>query len=141
MPENKKLRVVIDTNILVSSLIGKEVSALNDYLIQENIILLFSKESFAELSDVMNRPKLKKLFTKNRVNRLTVLLSEIMVFVKVRSKTTICRDVKDNFVLNLCYDGKADYLITGDNDLLILGSHSKTKIISFSDFKKTVPLK
>jgi putative PIN family toxin of toxin-antitoxin system len=141
MPENKKIRVVMDTNILVSSLIGKEVSALNDYLIQENIILLFSKESFAEFSDVVSRPKLKKLFTKNRLNRLTVLLSEIMVFVKVRSKTTICRDVKDNFVLNLCYDGKADYLVTGDNDLLTLGNHSKTKIISFSDFKKTVPLK
>ena len=45
-----------------------------------------------------------------------------------------CRDSKDNFLLALAEDGNADYLITGDRDLLVLEKHLTTRIVSFSNF-------
>ena len=54
--------------------------------------------------------------------------------MKVKSNIEICRDEKDNFLLNLALDSKADYLLTGDKDLLILESIENTEIITFSEF-------
>jgi len=54
--------------------------------------------------------------------------------VKVKSEIKICRDQKDNFLLNLSVDSKADYLVSGDQDLLILEIIDNTKILTFSDF-------
>jgi len=58
--------------------------------------------------------------------------------IEVSSKINECRDSKDNFLLNLAVDSKADYLITGDNDLLIIKKIKKTKIINWTDFTKKI---
>lgn len=47
---------------------------------------------------------------------------------------TICRDPKDNYLLSLAKDGKADYLITGDQDLLILEKFEQTSICLLNQF-------
>lgn len=53
---------------------------------------------------------------------------------EVASIITICRDPKDNFLLALANDGKADYLLTGDKDLLELKKFGKTKIEKLTAF-------
>ena len=52
----------------------------------------------------------------------------------MKSNIEVCRDAKDNFLLNLAIDSKADYLITGDTDLLIIEKIKKTNIITFTEF-------
>jgi len=52
----------------------------------------------------------------------------------VKSKVKVCRDTKDDFLLALSKDGKADYLVTGDKDLLSLNRYRKTDIVTFSKF-------
>ena len=59
--------------------------------------------------------------------------------IKVLSDIEICRDKKDNFLLNLAKDSEADYLITGDKDLLILEKFENTKILTFSEFIEQIP--
>ncbi|MGZ5191833.1 MAG: putative toxin-antitoxin system toxin component, PIN family, partial [Flavisolibacter sp.] len=54
--------------------------------------------------------------------------------VEIESIVTICRDPKDNFLLALAKDGKADYLLTGEKDLLELKKFGKTKIQTISTF-------
>lgn len=54
--------------------------------------------------------------------------------VEVKSIITICRDTKDNFLLALAKDGKADYLLTGDKDLLELKKFGRTKIKTITSF-------
>ena len=54
--------------------------------------------------------------------------------VTVKSKVNVCRDTKDDFLLALSKDGKADYLVTGDKDLLSLNRYRKTDIVTFSQF-------
>jgi putative PIN family toxin of toxin-antitoxin system len=55
--------------------------------------------------------------------------------VDVHSVVEVCRDPKDNFLLALVKDGNADYLITGDDDLLVLETFEKTKIVTLTDFE------
>ena len=52
----------------------------------------------------------------------------------------MCRDPKDNFILELAKDGKADYIITGDKDLIIMNPFNRTKIYSPTEFKENFKL-
>jgi putative PIN family toxin of toxin-antitoxin system len=66
------------------------------------------------------------------------MLVEIVKVVDVRSSVDVCRDPKDNFLLALAQDGVADYLITGDKDLLSMKKWGATKIVSLTDFEKVL---
>ena len=55
-------------------------------------------------------------------------------FLEVKSIVTVCRDSKDNFLLALAKDGQADYLLTGDKDLLELKKFGKTRIKTIVTF-------
>ena len=52
----------------------------------------------------------------------------------VTSEINICRDKKDNFLLSLCVDSQADYLLTGDEDLLVIKKIKKTSIIKIGEY-------
>ena len=52
----------------------------------------------------------------------------------IESYVSICRDVKDNFLLSLSKDAKADFLITGDYDLLVLKTFEATQIVTMAEF-------
>jgi len=54
--------------------------------------------------------------------------------IEVEISVSICRDPKDNFLLALSKEGKADYLLTGDKDLLELKKFRKTKIVTITNF-------
>ncbi|MEI6728824.1 MAG: putative toxin-antitoxin system toxin component, PIN family [bacterium] len=54
----------------------------------------------------------------------------------IKSKVTICRDENDNMHLDLAQQAEANFIITGDKDLLILGKFENTLIIQPGDFKK-----
>ena len=55
-------------------------------------------------------------------------------FVSVQTKVEVCRDVKDNFLLALSIDGNADFLLTGDKDLLDIKQFGRTTIFTISNF-------
>lgn len=80
------------------------------------------------------RPKFKKYFTSADLEELLIAISARAHFIEVSGTVKICRDPKDNFLLALAKDGKADYLLTGDKDLLELKKFEKTNIITISEF-------
>jgi len=61
-------------------------------------------------------------------------IDEIAEIVNVTSEISQCRDPKDNFLLSLAIDGKADYLLSGDKDLLVLKKIGNTEIKTISEF-------
>lgn len=77
---------------------------------------------------------MKPYFTKEDIASLIDLIEEYGEIVTVKSKVDICRDKEDNFLLALAKDDKADYLISGDKDLLVIDKFEKTKIIKLTDF-------
>lgn len=133
MPKRKD-RVIIDTNLWISFLLTKDFFRLDKIFSGESIVLLFSQELLDEFIEVASRPKFKKYFT---LTVLEDLLQQIRLqgeFIQVTSIIDICRDPKDNFLLSIAKDGHADYLLTGDNDLLILKKMGKTKILTFMEY-------
>ena len=98
------------------------------------MILLFSQELINEFIEVANRPKLKKFFSSKDLEDILLNIRIHAEFIDVKSDVKSCRDLKDNFLLSLSKDGKANYLITGDKDLLELKSYGKTSIVTITHF-------
>lgn len=130
----KNKKIILDTNLWISFLISKKFSQIDKLIEEKRIILVFSNELLEEFIDVVRRPKFKKYFSKKDIEKILEYFDQFGELVKVKSDIKICRDEKDNFLLNLSVDSKADYLITGDKDLLILEKIENTKILNFTEF-------
>ena len=135
MPRSKKTKIIIDTNLFISFLIGKQLRGLKGLLVDHKIELIFSEQHIQELRIVAQRPKFNIYFTASNLNDLIDLIYSIgQVFVIVEIKD-ICRDPKDNFLLELASKSKADYLVTGDKDLLDIRTHKSTRIITIKELE------
>ena len=134
MAKNKSLRLVIDTNLWISFIISKKLNLLEPTLLAVNTRILFSSELVEELQATITKPKLQKYFSENALEEMLTVFDPYIDFITVKSKVAICRDPNDNFLLALAKDGKANYLLTGYNDLLNIGKYGKTIIIKISEF-------
>ncbi len=142
MPVANKLRVIVDTNswisrfILPGSLTGQRVKRLSA---DKRLELVFSQELKDEISQVIQRPKFCKYLTPADLEAYRAYLAAFPT-TPVTSAATQCRDAKDNFLLNLALDSQADYLITGDDDLLVLGLIGNTRILTLAAFAEELQL-
>ena len=136
MPSQKPNKVIIDTNLWISFLIGKELQHLKDLIISNEIQLITTNQLQTELKTVVERPKLQKYFKQEKVVELLSLLEIISKNVKLKDVPKVCRDPKDDFLLALCKRSKADYLVTGDSDLLVFGTYGKTEILTMKEFRE-----
>lgn len=127
-------KVIIDTNLWISFLISKEFSWIDALIKNKKIEIIYSQELFDEIVSVLQRPKFKKYLDSHKSLALIALFENYFTLIEVTSEVIICRDKKDNFLLALAKDSNADYLLTGDTDLLILNPFERTKILTFSEF-------
>jgi putative PIN family toxin of toxin-antitoxin system len=91
-----------------------------------------------EIKEVTGRERLKKYFPKKSVVELISFLETIAENHPIEPTHFINRDPKDNFLLDLIHFSNADYLVTGDNDLLVHSPFKTAKILSPADFEKEV---
>jgi uncharacterized protein len=135
---NKSYKIIVDSNIWVSFLIGKNLKGLQNQIDSQFIKIITCNEQLYELSEVFKKPKIKKYFSQEQVIEFFELLDESSENFHIKTKTNICRDPKDNYLVSLAIDSRADYLITGDKDLLELEKIGETTILKFSDFNKII---
>lgn len=128
------MRLILDTNLWISFLISSKYERLDELLFNQEWLLLFSQELLEEFVAVAKRPKLRKYISRDELEDLLETIDEVAEFVNVTSNISECRDPKDNFLLSLAVDGKADYLLTGDKDLLVLKKIGVTEIKTISEF-------
>ena len=129
------LRVILDTNLWISYLISSRLIKL-DLLLEHGVVrLIFSEESLGEFLEVARRPKFRKFFSEADILDLMSLMDQFGEVVVVHSTVEICRDSKDNFLLALAKDSQADYLVTGDKDLLELNQFENTRILTFAELE------
>lgn len=131
-------RVILDTNLLISFLISQKLDSIDDLLLQGKITLLFSNESIEEFITVASRPKFKKYFSNDDIRKLLTFFDSYGKLIGISSSITVCRDYKDNFLLNLAIDGKADFLVTGDDDLLCLEKIENVPIVTFNQLIRKI---
>lgn len=128
------MRLILDTNLWISFLISSTYEKLDELILNQDCTLLFSDELLEEFVAVAHRPKLRKYISRDEIEDILETIDEVAEFVYVTSTISECRDPKDNFLLSLAVDGKADYLLTGDKDLLVLKQIGSTKIKTISEF-------
>jgi hypothetical protein len=132
------VKAVLDTNIWISFLIGKLLTGLDDYILDGLIEVVISDEQLEEITTVLKRPKFRKHFSTDDIEEFLSLIYKTAVIVEVHHTVKDCRDEKDNFILETAICGKADYIVTGDKDLLVLNPYSGKKIIGFREFEDIV---
>lgn len=124
------LRVVLDTNVLVSALIsdGKSRELLKMGIVKQYAIVI-SDLILKELALVLSRPKFKT--SQDEVQRVIVALMRTAEVVNVTSKLkAVKEDPKDDMIVDTAYDGNANMIVTGDSHLLALNEYREIKIVT-----------
>ncbi|MCX6278172.1 MAG: putative toxin-antitoxin system toxin component, PIN family [Bacteroidetes bacterium] len=132
----RKYKIIIDTNIWISFLIGKSLRGLQNHIFSLSIKIITCKEQYNELSEVFKKPKIKKYFSKEQVEEFFELLDESSDCIELVTKSKVCRDEKDNYLVSLAIDSHSNFLITGDKDLLEFDRIGETLVVKFSDFEQ-----
>jgi len=136
------MRVVIDTNILVRALIRPRgsVGPLLLRLRSGHFTLLYTQSLLEELVDVLSRPHLRNKYgvTEDDVKTVVALLLLRGEAVSVSQSLTVCRDPKDDKFLETAMAGKADVIVSGDEDLPVLDPFEGIPIVSPAEFLRSL---
>lgn len=125
------VRVVIDTNIFISGLLGSQASRQLIQLFRDKrIIPVISPELFNELIQVAGRKKFKDVITPLAIKTLSELIKSRSISVNPSKRINICRHPPDNRILECAVSGNAKFIITNDPDLLVLNPYRNITIIS-----------
>ncbi len=131
---NERLRGVFDNNVLVSAaLLGGVPRKAFDKLL-DNCTVLVSVPVLLELADVLNREKFDKYVTHDERMRFMVSFLKVAEMIEISETIVVCRDPKDDKLLELAVSGNADFLVTGDKDLLVLNPFRGVEIITPREF-------
>jgi uncharacterized protein len=134
----KNNRFVLDNNILVSALLIKNSPPFQIIKkIEAQGLILYSEATLLELNRVLSRKKFDKYFTVEEKQEFILKLIEMSELTEIKESITICRDSKDDKFLELAISGNANFIITGDQDLLVLNPFRNIEIITANEFLTT----
>jgi putative PIN family toxin of toxin-antitoxin system len=135
------LKVVIDTNIWVSSLLasGNPKKIVEAWLIDGLFTIVYPQWLIDELEKIPSKPRLAARIHPDDVKRLINFIEEDGFLIDTKYVPAISRDPNDDPFLACAQAAECDYVVTGDNDLLCLQTHGRTQIISPADFLSILP--
>ena len=117
------MRVVLDTNVLVSAFISKDgnsAALLDVALTLPDIEIILSEEILQEFRDVLSRREVKERFhysQRDISEFISVIRGAVSIVVPTSTLEVIEEDPDDDIIINTAYDGKAEYIVSGDNHL------------------------
>jgi uncharacterized protein len=130
-------KIVIDTNVIVSSLIQRGFPNLifRESFIEQKISLCISDELMKEYYEVLARPKFSKF------QDFFIRAESVLVEIETKSKKYfpkiklhLIADVDDNMILELAHECEADFIITRNTNDVTLPNYKKTKIVSLREY-------
>ncbi|NJR56286.1 MAG: putative toxin-antitoxin system toxin component, PIN family [Acaryochloris sp. CRU_2_0] len=134
-----EVRYVFDTNVIVSALLfenGKPAQALRYALANGEVLL--SLDLLEELNNVLGRERFNRYLTSEEREEFLEALIERAGLVEITENVQECRDPKDDKVLELALNGEAQYVISGDKDLLVLHPFRDVLVMTADEFLKTI---
>ena len=99
-----------------------------------------STELMSELKEVINRPKLAKYFS-NGTEGYILFVEQIAELFLTKTVFDQCPDPKDNYLFDLAYQSRSDFLVSGDKKVLAVPVEPPLKLLSLSAFKEAITLK
>jgi putative PIN family toxin of toxin-antitoxin system len=135
MPKARPPRIVIDTNVYVSRLLGSASIPAQAVMKAERIGEILTTEAIrVELYEVLYRPKLARFIQPGLRRAFLDHFEQTTTMIEVPSPIRACRDPKDDKFLEAAVAGRADTILTGDEDLLALGPFRGVQILSPAQF-------
>ena len=129
------MKVLFDTNLWISFMIGKRLSSLSDVLNRQDIEVYVSEQLLDEIRTVISRPKFDQLISKETHYYFFEMVYDVctMTDITIQAVSPI-RDIKDLYLLSMAESVPVDYIVSGDKDLLDLGKHKDIPILKYADF-------
>ena len=126
-------RVVLDTNVLVSSALGGALEVILDQWVDEAFQVVITSEILDEYLQVLNRPKFKiKQTTIDKITTYIYLFAEFVI--PEESIEAVQDDPSDNKFLEAAIAGSAEYVVSGDKHLLSMKKYRQISIITAREF-------
>ena len=130
------MKVILDSNIWVSFLIGHQLQGMREILANPAVEVYCCPQLVAEVVDVAGRDKIRKYVTDSDTETLLRIINAYCHSVELSHEArSSVRDPKDLYLLSLAETVEADYLVSGDADLLVLKQHKATQLIKLSEFR------
>lgn len=132
------MKVVLDTNVLVSALIkaGKSRELLFKIAEKEDRLVL-SRSIVEEFLEVTEDPRIRRYVNEGDIIAFLRAVGSIAKIVRVRSRFKVVKDdPDDDVILRTAYDCRANYIVSGDKHLLSLGEFRGIKIVTVSEMLK-----
>jgi putative PIN family toxin of toxin-antitoxin system len=136
------VRAVVDTNVLISGLLWDGAPhALLTHVRDGTLGLISSTYLLSELSRTIGRAKFSGILMRSNISQERVLTEVRQLAEMIEPPPLpqpVCRDPDDDEVLALAVAAKADWIVSGDNDLLSLGSYAGIAIIPVTEAVKRI---
>ena len=128
------MRAVLDTNVLLSGLLWHGAPhALLERVRDSALTLVSSPALLAELAEVIGRAKFNSILARSQSSQASVL-AEVRQLAEILDppplSRPVCRDPDDDALLALAIAAQADLIVSGDKDLLALGSYDAIPILT-----------
>lgn len=130
---------VLDTNVLLSGLLGRATRRVLMALFAGRFQSVTSRTLIRELTHVLSRPQWRHVLASAECRELLALLQDDALLVTPTRHVLACRDPEDNALLDCALAGRADCLVTGDRDLLVLHPFHGIPILRPVDFLRRIP--
>jgi len=132
------MRVVIDPNLLVSYLLthrGSIAQIIDTHLAQEDFIRLGCVQLLKELDRVLQYSKFQQYFDDETHLRFVALIASLSELVDVPDEVPrIIRDPKDDYLIACALIGNAEFLVSGDKDVLVLNAAETVRVVTAKQF-------
>ena len=131
------MKVIIDTNLWISFLIGHQTQLVRRMLTDLRFDVYVCSRLIEEIRDVARRDKIRKYVSEADLDSLLAIINAYCQFVTIEAEVapTAIRDPKDLYLLALADTIGADYIVSGDADLTDLGQYNQARIMKLADFK------
>ena len=137
--EKKPIRVVLDTNVLISSILFKgDLAGIVDLWKMGKIVPVVSRETFDEFRIVLEYPKFK--LTRDEIK--SIIEKEVLPFFEIAETpakvSRVCKDPDDDMFIECALPASADFIVSGDKHLCDVGAYKTIKIIKASDLLQMI---
>jgi len=127
------MRVVIDTNVIISALFfGRLPDELLELALNRKIKAVASAEIITEYENTDK--ELARKAKRRTINKALANILEPFEIIITKSKIDVCRDPDDNKFIACAIDGKCKYIVSGDNDLLDIKSFNNIEVVTVREF-------
>jgi putative PIN family toxin of toxin-antitoxin system len=137
--EKPPIKVVLDTNVLISSILFKgELAGIVDLWKRGTIVPVVSRETFHEFRTVLGYPKFR--LTKDEMK--AIIEEEVLPFFEIVAITAevsgVCEDPDDDKFIACALSASADYIVSGDKELCDVDRYKSVRIITASQLLKMI---